>query len=171
MSRYPRRYLRQHCHRHLRPTLPLMLLLSLFISGCATLQPGFEKPSVALTSFELLPSTGLAPKFGIGLHVINPNRTPLSLEGLVYTVEIEGQKILTGVANDLPVIAAYGEGDIQLEASPNLISSLRVLGGLVNQQRDSLDYDLTAKLDVGALLPRIEISESGKIDLSKLATP
>ncbi|WP_421869530.1 LEA type 2 family protein [Motiliproteus sp.] len=146
----------------------LVVLLGLGLSGCATLQPGFEKPVVNLTSFELLPSNGVAPKFGIGLHVINPNRTPLSLKGLVYNVEIEGHKILTGVANDLPVIAAYGEGDIQLQASANLFNTLRMLSSLVNRPSNSLTYDLNAKLDVGSLLPRVEVNESGKIDLSRL---
>ncbi|RDE19744.1 hypothetical protein DV711_12765 [Motiliproteus coralliicola] len=147
----------------------ILALFALGLSGCATLQPGFEKPQVNLTSFELLPSNGVAPKFGIGLHVINPNRTPLSLKGLVYNVEIEGHKILTGVANDLPVIAAYGEGDIQLQASANLFNTLRMLSSLVNRPSDSLSYDLNAKLDVGSLLPRVEVNESGKIDLSGLS--
>lgn len=145
-----------------------IVLLGLLVSSCATMQAGFEKPIVNLSSFKLLPSSGAAPKFGIGLHVINPNRTALSLKGLVYNVEIEGHKILTGVANDLPVIEAYGEGEIQLQASANLFNTLRMLSSLVNRPSNSLSYDLNAKLDVGSLLPRVEVNESGQIDLSRL---
>ena len=56
------------------------------------------------------------PRFEIGLHIINPNRQPLTLTGVAYTISIEGYRIMTGVSNTLPVIEAYGEGEVRLEA-------------------------------------------------------
>ncbi|MEH6473949.1 MAG: LEA type 2 family protein [Halopseudomonas sp.] len=149
----------------------ILLFASLVLSGCASLQPGFENPTVSINSFEVLPSNGMVPKFGIGLHVINPNRTPLTLQGLVYTVEIEGHKVITGVANDLPEIEAYGEGDITLQASADLFNGLRMLTGLIQNQQGSVDYNLTARLNVSNLLPDIEVSDSGQIDLSAALQP
>lgn len=143
-----------------------LMLASLLLSGCANLQPGFENPTLSVNSFRILPTTGMLPRFVIGLHIINPNRTPLPLQGLLYTVEIEGHKLITGVKNDLPVIAAYGEQDIELQASVDLLSGLRVFSALMQSQTGRVNYRLTARLNIGARLPEIAISDRGQIDLS-----
>jgi hypothetical protein len=59
-----------------------------------------------VTSFRALPSEGMAPRFLIGLHIINPNREAISLQGITYRVSLEGRKLLNGVANDLPEVPA-----------------------------------------------------------------
>ncbi len=148
-------------------TLPCLLLLLLLLlqGGCAGLRPSLEPPSLSLTSFRLLPSAGMAPSFEIGLHIINPNRTPLPLKGISYRVTLEGHKLLSGVANDLPVIAGYGEGDLLLQAKVDLFSGLRLLSDLMAQPRDSFSYALEAKLDIGSMLPSIRIKETGDIQL------
>lgn len=148
------------------------LLTLTMLHGCASLQPSFENPTVTVNSFEVLPSSGMLPRFAIGLHVINPNRTALTLQGLVYTVAIEDHKILTGVANDLPQIEPYGEGDIRVEASVDLFEGLGLLSKLMRQQQStSVEYSLNARLNVSSLLPDIEISDSGQIDLAAAMQP
>lgn len=134
--------------------------------GCATgLDPGFETPTVGIRSFRVLPSEGMAPNFEIGLHIVNPNRTALKLEGIVYTVRLEGQQVLMGVANDLPEIGAYGEGDVTLNASADLLSSINLFASLMQQPRDTFDYELDATLDIGRFRPRIQVQEKGEISL------
>lgn len=134
--------------------------------GCAPgLDPGFETPTVGIRSFRVLPSEGVAPKFEIGLHIVNPNRTPLRLEGIVYTVSLEGQRILMGVASDLPEIGPYGEGDITLNASADLLSSINLFASLMRKPQDSFAYELDATLDIGRLRPRIQVQEKGEIAL------
>ena len=89
------------------------LILIIAIFGCAGIKNGFETPTVGVSSFQVLPSEGAMPRFEINLHIINPNRTELKLEGLVYSVTLEGHKVITGVSNDLPIITAYGEGEVK----------------------------------------------------------
>lgn len=143
----------------------LLLALMLLASGCAMLQPGFETPDVRVTSFRILPSESIAPRFEIGLHVINPNRAALQLEGLSYSVELEGLKVISGVTRDLPVIEGYGSGDVVLQASADLLNSLNLLTDLMSRPRETVGYALNAKLDVGALLPSIRINQTGVIAL------
>ncbi len=145
----------------------LFFALLLLPSGCATLQPGFETPSVSLTSFRLLPSENMAPRFEIGLHVINPNLAPLPLKGISYKVILEGYQLLSGVTNDLPVIPGYGEGDIILQASADLFSGLRLLSELMTEPRETFGYELEAKLDIGRMLPSIRVKEAGEILLQR----
>ena len=146
--------------------LSFLLLLSF---GCAALQPGYETPQVTISSFEALPSQGVIPRFQIGLHIINPNRTPLDLKGVSYTISLEGNKILTGVSNQLPKIEAYGEGNVVLNASVDFLSSMGFLKDLIqNQKNDNITYNFAAKLDVGSLYPFIRITKKGEISLNQL---
>jgi len=142
------------------------LAACLLVFGCAGLGPGFEEPTVGLSSFRVLPSEGMAPRFEIGLHIVNPNRTPLKLDGIVYSVTLAGQKVLTGATSDLPEIAAYGEGEVTLTATTDLLRSIRLLASLVNQPQNIVPYELDAKLDIGALRPRIHLQEKGEINLA-----
>ena len=142
--------------------------LFLMISGCAIIQPRFENPSVSLTSFQLIPSENMAPRFEIGLHVINPNKIPLPLQGMSYTVMLEGHQLLKGVTTDLPSIPAYGEGEVVLQATADLFSGLRLLNDLMSRPRETFTYELKAKLDIGSLLPIIWIREAGEITLQQL---
>ena len=136
------------------------------VAGCATLHPGYETPIVNVSTIRALPAEGFAPRFEIGLHIINPNRNALKLEGIVYHLQLEGYKILTGVANNLPTIDGYGEGTVTLNASTNLLSSIRFFTDLMNTHRDVISYDLEAKLDLGSFQPTLRVVESGEIDLS-----
>jgi LEA14-like dessication related protein len=136
------------------------------LAGCATLYPDFESPTVTVNTIRLLPTGTIAPQFEIGLHIVNPNRGSLRLHGIAYTLSLEGFKILTGVANDLPTIAGYGQEDISLIATTNLISSIRLVSDLLYRQRDAIAYDLDAKLDLGGIMPALHINESGAIDIT-----
>jgi LEA14-like dessication related protein len=140
--------------------------LLLLLSACAALRLDFEEPRVTVTSFRALPSEGIAPRFEIGLHIINPNRSALKLHGLTYNVELEGQRILSGVSNQLPEIAAYGEGDVLLQASPDLFRTLNLFADLMTQPRESFRFKLQVLLDIGALLPKIRLEKTGEISLA-----
>lgn len=141
-------------------------ILVIWLASCAPLQPGFETPTVNVTSFRVLPSNTIVPTFEIGLHVINPNRVALKLRGLSYQVDLEGHQVLNGVASQLPVIAAYGEGDVMLQAHPDLFNTLSLFTDLMNRPRDNFAFNLNALLDVGSFLPKIRVSKTGLLSLA-----
>ena len=149
--------------RFVRGVIALMLLVG---SGCATLGPDYETPAVNVSRIRALPSESIVPRFEIGLHIVNPNRNALALQGIAYTLKLEGHKLLTGVANDLPTIEGYGEGEVTLVASTNLLGSIRFFSELMNTNPETITYDLEAKLDPGGVQPVIIVVESGEISLS-----
>ncbi len=146
----------------------LFILFLVFVSGCATLQPGFETPVVSITSFKAMPTQGMIPQFQINLHIVNPNRSPLDLKGISYTIALEGHKIMTGVSNKLPRIDAYGEGDVVLNASVDLFSSIKFFTDLIGTPNKNLiSYSFNAKLDAGGLHPFIRASKKGQISFKQ----
>ena len=142
--------------------LPLLLALA----GCSGMQGGFQQPTVTVSSFRMLPSGSAVPRFEIGLQVSNPNRTELRLQGIVYHIDLDGHRVLSGVTNQLPVIPAYGTGDVLLQASPDLLSTLALFTDLLSQRRDSLQYTLDADIDVGNRLRRVHVERSGEVPLT-----
>ena len=152
----------------MRVSLPagLVILFSLLLAGCAGMMPGYEKPQVNITSFALAPeSSGRAPRFNIGIQVINPNRATLSLRGISYSLEVEGNRVLSGATADLPEVPGYGMADFVIEASPNLFGSIRLLGDLFSRQHDTLGFSFKARIDAGGMMPYVNVKESGSFSL------
>lgn len=144
----------------------VIVALTLFLAACATLSPTYETPQVSLTSFTVSPqSSGLAPEFDIGLRVVNPNRSALPLVGMSYSVEVDGNRILTGAEPNLPRIEGYGTADIIIKASPDLFGSARLINQLLTSTQSEFNYLFKAKLDVGTLMPFIHIEEKGSFGL------
>ena len=146
----------------------VLFCLLVLTTGCANLYTEFKEPAVSVTSFRALPAEGMAPRFEIGLHVTNPNRFALALAGLSYSVTLEGHQILDGVANNLPEIEAYGEGDITLLASVDLLNSLNLFADLIRQPRDRFSYELEALLDLGGVYPNVYINKEGQVSLAPM---
>jgi len=161
--------LRAPAPRGKRMKTPAVLLLSLFLvvlSGCATLGVDYEEPTVMVTSFRSLSSDDMAPAFEIGLRIINPNPTELALDGIVYTVSLQGAEVIKGVGRDFPVIPGYSQQDVTLTANVQLLAGLRLFAGLVRSKPDAIEYEFEAKLDLAGFYPSIYVSETGQLDLS-----
>ena len=145
--------------------LAFLIALGAGLQGCASLRPGFETPTVTISSFRALPSDGMLPAFAVGLRVVNPNPDALTLRGVSYTISLDGYEIIKGVGNNLPVIEAYGEGEINLTASADLFAGVRLFSDLLKSNKDTFGYTVEAKLDIGALLPSIRVRDGGEISL------
>ena len=146
---------------------PLLAVL-ISLSGCAGMSPGYENPTVTVQSFKPVPSsdgTGL-PTFEIMLNVINPNLEPLELAGVSYTISLDGNDIIKGVGNELPVIEGYGEGSFTLTAGVNVLAGIGLFRSLLQKEGDTFDYAFEAKLDPGAFRRKIRITDRGSINLS-----
>jgi len=148
--------------------LPAGLLLAGMLSGCTTLQSDFETPSVELLAVRALPADGIAPQFEIDLRVLNPNRTDLRLKGASYSISIEDFELVKGVAANLPVVPAYGEARFKLKAGMSWMQGIKFLTTMANEPRDTVSYEMKAKLDMGALSPAIRVTEAGEISLDNL---
>ena len=142
------------------------LALTVILSACATLSPDYEEPTVTLSSFKAIPSEGMVPSFEIGLRIINPNSQALNLDGIVYTVSLQGYELVKGVGKDFPVIEGYSEGNVKLTAAANLLAGIRFVGDMMQSERGPVEYEFKAKLDLGGLYPSIKVRETGEINLS-----
>lgn len=146
--------------------LLVTLAIAVILSACANMSPNYEEPTVTLSSFKAIPSEGMVPSFEIGLRIINPNSQALNLDGIVYTVSLQGFELVKGVGKDFPVIEGYSEGNVKLTAAANLLAGIRFVGDMMQSEGGPVEYEFKAKLDLGGLYPSIRVRETGEINLS-----
>ncbi len=143
-----------------------MCLVILLLQACASLDPDYEQPTVTLSSFRALPSQGGVPTFEIGLHILNPNRDSFRLEGIVYTVSVQGHDVFKGVGRDFPVIGGYSEQTVRLTATANLLAGIRLVMDLMDSPNEELQYEFEAKLDTGGFGRAIRVREHGSFRMN-----
>jgi LEA14-like dessication related protein len=143
----------------------LVIISISLIFGCATIPTDFQEPAFSIMDIEIRNTAGLSPEFEIILRVTNPNRVPLEIVGMSYDISMEGNKVVIGVANDLPDIGPYDEAVVTVIAQINLMGSISLLRDLARRNTDSVSYDFTARMDIGQTYPVITIAETGKIRL------
>lgn len=146
------------------PRFIVIALLSLSVA-CAALYPEFDPPKVTIESVESLPSEGIGPRFQIKLRVMNPNKQALDIAGISYAIDILGRELLSGVTNEVPMIPAYGEEIVTLNAGINMFQFVRLLSGLGKTSTDALNYSFSAKIDFNGFIPTQRVAETGVFDL------
>lgn len=114
-------------------TLTVLLMAAALLTGCAGMGSGYETPTVSVQSFRPIASDngGGLPAFEIRLHVTNPNLEPLKLAGISYTISLDGQNLIKGVGNELPVIQGYGEGTLTVTAGLNVTAGIPLFRSLM----------------------------------------
>jgi LEA14-like dessication related protein len=150
---------------------PLLFIVALYyLSGCATLNTAYEKPSVELVSFKALPADGFEQNFEVGLKLTNPNNFDLPFNGISYQLSVAGETLAHGVAANIPTAAAYGESRFVVPVSASLIEGIKVIRALLNSQGKDISYQLKAKLDIDIpLVPKLTVIQDGIVPLGQKA--
>ncbi|MFN2328203.1 MAG: LEA type 2 family protein [Chromatocurvus sp.] len=149
------------------PAIALATLLAL-LTACATPLADFDTPEVDLVGLKPLASRGMEARFLVQLRVLNPNASPLNIEGMHYQVFLREQKALSGVSAEAVNIPAYSEGMVELETVAGLLGSLVLLRDLMAAPpEDGLPYRLEAKLSVARTVRALRIEREGLLQLNR----
>lgn len=145
----------------------LILACGVLLLQACTVLPRLEEPGVTVNSVKLLDPTGLSQRFQIGLSLTNPNGVALPVRGMSYTLSLNGYDLIKGVRADIPRLEAYSETPVVVEGSADLLEALRLLNALMRETAPTLEYRLTAKLDVQGWRPDVNISRTGIVELAR----
>ncbi len=139
-----------------------MLVIASLLSACGGFY-GQDEPEIVVQGVRAVPSAGNIPNFVIDLNIVNPNRSPIHLNGVFYTLHLEGHRLFTGATNELPVIEGFSEAGFSVNANPDLLSGLGLIADLFSRPRSGFEYEIDAKLDVGGFRRNFNIYETGLI--------
>jgi LEA14-like dessication related protein len=148
-----------------------VLLLTALLGACATLGPYKEPPRVSLASIQPKEMGLLEQRYGLQLRILNPNDTAIPLEGLSYTIEINGREFAYGVSRQSVSIPAYGEALLDVDVISNLLNVLRQLQEMGTEKRSSLNYRLSGKLNLTSRVRSLPFEYEGELNYLPADTP
>lgn len=152
-------------HRPL-PGLLALFSLILVLSGCASWQQQLQEPTISLVGVDIRELGLLRQRYVLTLNVQNPNSISLPVRGMSYGVDIAGEQFATGVSPKAFTVPSYGDADIEVEMTTNLISSLRQVQELLAGKQEVVDYRLKGKLEVDMpFVKTIPFSNKGEFRL------
>ncbi|MEW5889680.1 MAG: LEA type 2 family protein [Pseudomonadota bacterium] len=144
---------------------PLLLACALALAGCAGLGVPRNPPEVTLANVDVLEVGLLEQRLGLHLRVLNPNDTSLRINGLSYTLEVNGRPFAKGVSDKAVSVPRFGEAILEVPATTNIGGLLRQLDEWrKGRGRETMDYRLTGTL-YPAFGPGIPFDHSGQVPL------
>lgn len=143
----------------------LALVLALGAAGCAGLYRYPDPPRVALAGIRLLDLGVFEQRYLLALRVQNPNRFELPIEGMSYTLDVNGAEFAHGVNNRKATIPAYGEQILQVSVVTDLLGTLAQLHRWEEQHAQNFDYRLKGRIQLANAPISLPFEYSGRISL------
>ena len=130
-------------------------LLGTWLLGACSLVPKFEKPTLELVSLKLADGNLLSQRFNVRLKVLNPNDRALPVNGLRYTVEIDGKAFGKGESPRAFTVPARGEAEFDMTLDANLAGAVAaVLSRRERAKGRELEYRLKGTVSIDLPLMR-----------------
>jgi LEA14-like dessication related protein len=143
-----------------RALFGLAILTMALLSACATL-PNRDPPTISVAGVEPLRGEGMELRFAIKLRVQNPNNTDLHYRGVALQLDVNGQRLATGVSNQGGTVKRFGESVFTVPVTVSMADVGRQIGSLLDgKSRDGLNYVVSGKLD-GGVFGTVRFSDRG----------
>jgi LEA14-like dessication related protein len=124
-----------------------ILLAAWALAGCSAFAPKLQSPHLSIVNVEILSSTFWEQRLRVHIRVENPNDRSLPVSALSYSIEVAGQELAHGAANDSFVVPALGESEFATDVSANMASALVALVGRGRDgANNSIDYRILGKV-------------------------
>ncbi len=142
------------------------LLLAVSLSACA-LAPRLQAPQLSVADVQLLGGDLMQQRLRVRMHVQNPNDRALAVQGIVYTLEVEGEEFASGESAASFTVPALGAADFDMNVTTNLATTLlRILSSGGNTR--ALAYHLTGKVTLAqGFLRSIPFEQRGTFKLDQ----
>ncbi|MCW5620850.1 MAG: LEA type 2 family protein [Burkholderiales bacterium] len=140
----------------------------LALSACAGMPGGMEPLSVTLADVRPSQMGLLEQEYMMKLRVQNPNGIDVPLQGVAFSVELNGKTFAKGVSRQNEVVPAFGDVLLEVKAISSLGDVLNQVSGLRAGAPERITYRVQGKLarTHGTSVP---FDSTGNVDLSALA--
>lgn len=125
-------------------------LMLLWLAACAGMAGLSQKPEVSLAGLDLLEFGLIEQRFALKLRIRNPNDVALSITGVNFAIELDGQPFASGVSDKAVTVPRQGDAVLEVTATSNLSGVLKQLREFRKGGR-ALDYRLTGRIAVDGL--------------------
>lgn len=118
------------------------------LNACGSIGDDSDEMDVRVISLQKMEPTALEQGFDLGLRIINPTDDPLIIKGLVFDMELNGYRLLSGVQSPIPIIPPRSEVDVIAHPRVSLGNSLRFFNEIATQSKDSFKFSFRVRVDM-----------------------
>jgi LEA14-like dessication related protein len=131
-----------------------LALATLALVACSAFAPKLQSPRLSIVNVETLKGSLWEQRLRVHLRVENPNDRALPVAALSYSIEVAGQELAHGAANDSFNVPALGETEFATDVTANVAGALLTLLARGQDASAAIDYRITGKVSLGAGLVR-----------------
>ena len=126
-----------------------LLCCVILLTGCATLAPKPEKPTIKVLDVRPLNLNLNEQRIRFRLKVINPNAFDMPVDSVDFVARFNGDVVASGKNKQSVTIPANGEGILALDVTAGLQSLLDSFKGMLADNALDFEYDIdgTVKVD------------------------
>jgi LEA14-like dessication related protein len=137
-------------------------------AGCAGMPGAMEPLNVTLADVRPAQVGLLEQEYAMKIRVQNPNGAEIPLQGMSFSVDLNGKAFAKGVSPQSLTIPAFGDVVLDVTAVSSLGDVLEQVSLMRQGAPDRITYRLQGKL-ASASGSRMPFDSTGTIDLSGLA--
>ena len=139
----------------------LILCCAGMLTACASML-GLEKPQVALAGLDLQEIGLFEQRFLVTLRVTNPNDRAVSVDGVEFSLDLNGEKFASGVGSDKVTLPQHGDALVRLTVATSLGRVWKQLRALQSLDKP-LTYRITGRLYAPWLPGGVPFDNSGEL--------
>jgi len=156
--------------RRCRALAPPAVLALALLAGCASTGSFEHSPRVTLVHLEPVQIRLLEQRYLATIRVQNPNPVALPIDGLEYTVRVNGSEFANGVSRQRVTVPARGEKTLQVGLRSTTLKLLEQVRRFA-EAGGALRYAIRGTLGVEGLANGIPFDHDGEIDLRPRPQP
>jgi LEA14-like dessication related protein len=144
--------------------VPAALALVLAVTGCSVLMTHWEAPSLAVINIQMGHSGLWQQHLQVRMSVHNPNYRELPVQGLNYTLEVNGEECAHGESGASFVVPARGDAEFDMNVTANAAAAL--LRMFAHGNAGAVQYRIHGKVQLSAgLLRSVPFDQHGDLQL------
>ena len=150
-----------------RRAAALSATVLLALAACSILQTHLKSPRLSLLDVQLLKSDLLTQRFRVRMRVANPNDRALSVAGIAYHLQLEGEDFGDGASAASFVVPARGESEFDMTLNTNMATVFfKLLARKDRSLSDPLNYRIVGKVSLShGLLRSVPFDQTGQFRL------
>lgn len=145
-----------------------LMLLTVWLGGCASLSSHPEPVRVTVSDLRVIEATMLEQVYGLTLRVQNPNDTPIEFQGMSFKLAINDLEFGSGVSDSRVTVPAFGDAKVEVRLVSTLFRLFRHLRALQDDSDGPLSYQIAGRISLADRLGWLRFREQGELDLRSI---
>jgi LEA14-like dessication related protein len=142
--------------------VPIALVLVLSAAGCS-LFAHWQRPTLSVVNIQIGRSDLWQQHLLVRMSVHNPNDRELPVQGLSYTLEVNGEEAAHGESGASFVVPALGDAEFDMNVTANAAATLL---RMFTRNGGTVEYRIRGKVELSAGMVRsVPFDQQGEFQL------